>query len=92
MAQNEILQIVVFSVLTGTAMVALGKRTAALLEIIEQIAAIMLKITGYVIACARLLSLQPLPRPWQSKALECCWFTPSSSAAFTSPSWFCGRC
>jgi Na+/H+-dicarboxylate symporter len=52
MAQNEILQIVVFSVLTGTAMVGLGKRTAALLEIIEQIAAIMLKITGYVIACA----------------------------------------
>jgi Na+/H+-dicarboxylate symporter len=52
MAQNEILQIVVFSVLVGTAMVALGKRTAALLELIEQIAAIMLKITGYVIACA----------------------------------------
>ena len=52
MAQNEILQIVVFSVLTGTAMVGLGKRTAALLEVIEQIAAIMLKITGYVIACA----------------------------------------
>jgi Na+/H+-dicarboxylate symporter len=52
MAQNEILQIVVFSVLTGTAMVALGKRTAALLELIEQVAAIMLKLTGYVIACA----------------------------------------
>jgi Na+/H+-dicarboxylate symporter len=52
MAQNEILQIVVFSVLTGTAMVALGKRTAALLELIEQIAALMLKLTGYVIACA----------------------------------------
>jgi Na+/H+-dicarboxylate symporter len=52
MAQNEILQIVVFSVLVGTAMVALGRRTAALLELIGQIAAIMLKITGYVIACA----------------------------------------
>lgn len=52
MAQNEILQIVVFSVLTGTAMVALGKRTAGVLALIEQFAAIMLKITGYVIACA----------------------------------------
>ena len=52
MARNEILQIVVFSVLVGTAMVALGERTAAVLAVIEQIAAIMLKVTGYVIACA----------------------------------------
>jgi Na+/H+-dicarboxylate symporter len=52
MARNEILQIVVFSVLTGMAMVALGGRTATVLAVIEQLAAIMLKITGYVIACA----------------------------------------
>jgi Na+/H+-dicarboxylate symporter len=52
MARNEILQIVVFSVLTGMAIVALGERTATVLLVIEQIAAIMLKITGYVIACA----------------------------------------
>jgi Na+/H+-dicarboxylate symporter len=52
MARNEILQIVVFSVLIGMAMVALGERTAAVLVVIEQIAAIMLKVTGYVIACA----------------------------------------
>jgi Na+/H+-dicarboxylate symporter len=52
MARNEILQIVVFSVLMGMAMVALGERTAAVLAVIEQLAAIMLKITGYVIACA----------------------------------------
>jgi Na+/H+-dicarboxylate symporter len=52
MARNEILQIVVFSVLFGTAMVALGERAAALLAVIEQIAAVMLKVTGYVIACA----------------------------------------
>jgi Na+/H+-dicarboxylate symporter len=52
MARNEILQIVVFSVLIGMAMVALGERAAALLVVIEQIAAVMLRITGYVIACA----------------------------------------
>jgi len=54
MARNEILQIVVFSVLIGMAMVALGERAAALLVVIEQIAAVMLRITGYVIACAPL--------------------------------------
>jgi Na+/H+-dicarboxylate symporter len=52
MARNEILQIVVFSVLVGLAMVALGPRVAGVLAVIEQIAAIMLKITGYVVALA----------------------------------------
>ncbi len=48
MADNEILQIVVFSVLLGTAAVALGERAALLLQLVEQIAALMLKITAYV--------------------------------------------
>jgi Na+/H+-dicarboxylate symporter len=52
MARNEILQIVVFSVLVGTAIVAMGGRAAAVLVVIEQIGAIMLKVTGYVIMCA----------------------------------------
>jgi Na+/H+-dicarboxylate symporter len=52
MARNEILQIVVFSVLFGMAVVALGERAAAVLRLVEQIAAIMLKVTGYVVACA----------------------------------------
>ena len=52
MARNEILQIVVFSVLFGMALVALGERAAVVLMLIEQIAAIMLKVTGYVVACA----------------------------------------
>jgi Na+/H+-dicarboxylate symporter len=54
MARNEILQIVVFSVLLGMAMVALGERAAAVLVVIEQIGTIMLKVTGYVITCAPL--------------------------------------
>jgi Na+/H+-dicarboxylate symporter len=52
MARNEILQIVVFSVLVGTAIVTLGARAATVLVVIEQIGAIMLRITGYVIMCA----------------------------------------
>lgn len=52
LARNEILQIVVFSVLMGVAMVSLRARAAALLRLIEEIAVVMLKVTGYVVACA----------------------------------------
>jgi Na+/H+-dicarboxylate symporter len=52
MAKNEILQIVVFSIFAGTAMGALGERTAGLLALIEQLAAVMLKITNAVMLFA----------------------------------------
>jgi Na+/H+-dicarboxylate symporter len=48
MAGNEILQIVVFSLFVGTAISAIPGRTPAVLALTEQIAAIMLKVTGYV--------------------------------------------
>jgi Na+/H+-dicarboxylate symporter len=48
MANNEILQIVVFSLFVGTAISAIPGRTPAVLALTEQIAAIMLKVTGYV--------------------------------------------
>ena len=48
MASNEILQIVVFSLFVGTAISAIPGRTPAVLALTEQIAAIMLKVTGYV--------------------------------------------
>ena len=54
MARNEVLQIVVFSLFVGSAMSALGARAAAALEIVEQLAAIMLKVTGYVMNVAPL--------------------------------------
>ena len=54
MARNEVLQIVVFSLFVGSAMSALGARAAAVLEILEQLAAIMLKVTGYVMNVAPL--------------------------------------
>ena len=52
MARNEVLQIVVFSLFAGSAMSALGARAAMALELLEQLAAIMLKITGYVMLVA----------------------------------------
>jgi len=52
MANNEILQIVVFSVFVGTAISATEDRAPAVLALAEQIAQIMLKVTGYVMLFA----------------------------------------
>jgi Na+/H+-dicarboxylate symporter len=52
MASNEILQIVVFSILFGLAASSLGHRVAGLIDAIEQIGAVILKLTGYVMALA----------------------------------------
>ena len=54
MANNEILQIVIFSVFVGTAVSALEDRAPAVVVLVEQIAAIMLKVTGYVMKTAPL--------------------------------------
>ncbi|GAA0536596.1 Na+/H+-dicarboxylate symporter [Rhizomicrobium palustre] len=48
MASNEILQIVVFSLFIGTAISAIPGKAPAVTALVEQIAAIMLKVTGYV--------------------------------------------
>jgi len=55
MARNEILQIVVFSVFVGTAVAALDGKAPLLLSVCEQVAAVMLKITGYVMVLAPLV-------------------------------------
>jgi Na+/H+-dicarboxylate symporter len=52
MANNEILQIVVFSVFVGTAVASIDDRTPAVLALVDQVAAIMLKVTGYVMKTA----------------------------------------
>jgi Na+/H+-dicarboxylate symporter len=52
MANNEILQIVVFSIFVGTAIAALDDKAPAVLQLAEQIAAIMLKVTSYVMLFA----------------------------------------
>jgi Na+/H+-dicarboxylate symporter len=48
MAKNEILQIVVFSLFFGTAAAAVGPRAHPMIEAIDGLAHVMLKVTGYV--------------------------------------------
>lgn len=52
MAENEILQIVVFSVLVGSAVAAIDGKAPAVLVLVEQAAQIMLKVTGFVMKTA----------------------------------------
>ncbi|RJG22842.1 dicarboxylate/amino acid:cation symporter, partial [Massilia cavernae] len=52
MAKNEILQIVVFSLFFGTAAAAVGPRAHPMIEAIDGVAHVMLKVTGYVMNLA----------------------------------------
>jgi len=52
MATNEILQIVVFSVFAGVALAKLGEKTKMVVELTEQLAYVMLKVTEYVMLLA----------------------------------------
>ncbi len=54
MANNEILQIVVFSMFFGVALAALGEKGKILVAAIDELAHAMLKITGYVMKLAPL--------------------------------------
>jgi len=57
MANNEILQIVVFSMFFGVALSALGERARTLIRGIDELSHAMLKITGYVMKLAPLAVL-----------------------------------
>src|SRR5438270_5164814 len=52
MTNNEILQIVVFSMFFGVALAALGEKGKAMVAVIDELAHVMLKITGYVMKLA----------------------------------------
>ncbi|ODT59877.1 MAG: C4-dicarboxylate ABC transporter [Phenylobacterium sp. SCN 69-14] len=52
MAKNEILQIVVFSLFVGTAVAALDDKAPSILNLVEQGAQIMLKVTEFVMSTA----------------------------------------
>jgi Na+/H+-dicarboxylate symporter len=52
LADGEILQIVVFSLFAGVALVALGERGRPLLELADNVSHMMLVITGYVMKLA----------------------------------------
>jgi Na+/H+-dicarboxylate symporter len=57
MANNEILQIVVFSMFFGVALSALGEKARTLIHAIDELSHAMLKITGYVMKLAPLAVL-----------------------------------
>jgi Na+/H+-dicarboxylate symporter len=52
MANNEILQIVVFSLFFGAAASSLGSKVKSLIDIIDEAAAVILRVTRYVMALA----------------------------------------
>src|ERR1700704_2571918 len=54
MANNEILQIVVFSMFFGVGLAALGEKAKTLVAAIDELSHAMLKITGYVMKLAPL--------------------------------------
>ncbi|MGA0602492.1 dicarboxylate/amino acid:cation symporter [Caulobacter sp. KR2-114] len=54
MARNEILQIVVFSIFFGTAIAALPERAPQITALVEEAAAVMLKVTNFVMRVAPL--------------------------------------
>ncbi|WP_322067096.1 dicarboxylate/amino acid:cation symporter [Burkholderia ubonensis] len=57
LANNEILQIVVFSMFFGVALASLGEKAKVLVAAIDQLSHAMLKITGYVMKLAPLAVL-----------------------------------
>src|SRR5882757_11355243 len=54
MARNEILQIVVFSLFFGTAMTAMGEHSRNVIDVLDTVSHIMLKVTSYVMLFAPL--------------------------------------
>jgi Na+/H+-dicarboxylate symporter len=70
MARNEILQIVVFSVLVGTAVASLDGRAPEVLKLVEQVTAIMLKVTGYVMMIAPLAIFAALASSVAKQGIE----------------------
>ena len=66
MANNEILQIVVFSMFFGVALAALGEIGKPLTRVIDSLAHVMLKITGYVMLLAPVAVFAAIERTRQA--------------------------
>ncbi len=92
MANNEILQIVVFSVFVGTAVAAIDDRAPAVLAVVEQGAAIMLKVTGYVMKTAPLAIFAALAATIATQGVEVLGTYAKFVGASTCRWVSCGRC
>jgi Na+/H+-dicarboxylate symporter len=69
MVNNELLQIVVFSIFFGVATAALGEKGKMVVELAEQISHVMLKVTGYVMNFAPLAVFAALAANITTKGL-----------------------
>ena len=70
MANNEILQIVVFSMFFGVALASLGDKARTLVNAIDELSHAMLKITGYVMKLAPLAVLAAMAATVAVNGLE----------------------
>jgi Na+/H+-dicarboxylate symporter len=70
MANNEILQIVVFSVFFGAALGAIGAPARGLVAIIDQVAYVMLRLTGYVMLTAPVAVFAAIAATVTTRGLE----------------------
>ncbi len=70
MANNEILQIVVFSMFFGVALASLGEKGKTLVTAIDELSHVMLKITGYVMKLAPLAVLAAMAATVSVNGLE----------------------
>ena len=70
MAGNEILQIVVFSVFFGAAASSLGPKVKGLIDTIDEVAAVILRVTRYVMALAPLAIFAALAATVLSQGLN----------------------
>jgi len=70
MANNEILQIVVFSMFFGVALAALGEKAKNIVAVIDELSHAMLKITGYVMKLAPLAVLAAMAATVAVNGLE----------------------
>jgi Na+/H+-dicarboxylate symporter len=70
MANNEILQIVVFSMFFGVALASLGDKAKTLVAAIDELSHAMLKITGYVMKLAPLAVLAAMAATVATNGLE----------------------
>src|ERR1700712_2902079 len=70
MANNEILQIVVFSMFFGVALASLGDKAKTLVAAIDELSHAMLKITGYVMKLAPLAVMAAMAATVATNGLE----------------------
>jgi Na+/H+-dicarboxylate symporter len=73
MANNEILQIVIFSGFFGIGLANLGDRAGLVTSFIEQVAHVMLKVTGYVMLVAPVAVFAAITSTVMSEGLGILW-------------------